>query len=216
MKGNLDWQGSVMRSSFAPMGLLHKVVGLQCDCDCEEDDEPTEKENDGDRREIVVCEFREASELWEQGEEGQNFKSLLRSSASEHGINKIVGLSCGSLCLPNNEHVTKQTVILLAVRNWLKEANEHQDISCFIQDPMNTPLDKEVLGDIGFEMIDDPRGWLEIDERSVVLSVASNVPVKSIVADTARPAIVIWDRVPDHDQKSLVPLDLLKILNDIS
>lgn len=202
MKGDLDWQGSVMRSAYSPMGLLHKVVGIQCECDCEEATESTEEVNEIDQREKVVREFREASELWEKSEEGQNFKTLLRSSASEHGIKNIVGLSCGSLCLPNNKNVTEQTAILLAVKNWLEETSEEQDISCFIQDPMNTPLDKEVLSDIGFEMVDDPRGWLEINERSVVLSVGSNVPVKSIVADTARPAIVIWDRVPDRDVRS--------------
>jgi hypothetical protein len=67
---------------------------------------------------------------------------------------------------------------------------------------MNTSVDREVLTDIGFEMIDDPRGWLEIDERSVVLSVAPNVPVKEIIADTARPAVVIWNRVPNEDTDS--------------
>lgn len=67
---------------------------------------------------------------------------------------------------------------------------------------MNTSVDRDVLADIGFEMIDDPRGWLEIDERSVVLSVAPNVPVKEIIADTARPAIVIWSRVKNDDKDS--------------
>lgn len=67
---------------------------------------------------------------------------------------------------------------------------------------MNTSVDREVLVDIGFEMIDDPRGWLETDERSVVCSVAPNVPVKEIVADTARPAIVIWNRVNNDDKVS--------------
>lgn len=65
---------------------------------------------------------------------------------------------------------------------------------------MNTSVDREILADSGFEMIDDPRGWLGVDERSVVLSVAPNVPVKEIVADTARPAIVVWNRVHDEDK----------------
>jgi hypothetical protein len=88
------------------------------------------------------------------------------------------------------------------VRKWLKEEDQNGDISCYMQDPMNTSVDREVLADIGFEMIDDPRGWLEIDERSVVLSVAPNVPVKEIVADIARPAAVIWNRVNNEDKDS--------------
>lgn len=65
---------------------------------------------------------------------------------------------------------------------------------------MNTSVDREMLADVGFEVIDDPRGWLEVDEQSVVLSISPNVPVKEIIADIARPAVVIWDRVESEDK----------------
>jgi hypothetical protein len=125
----------------------------------------------------------------------------LSSEISSHDINKIVRLACGSLALLNNERAANQTALLVTVRKWLKERNQTDDIFCYMQDLMNTSVDREVLADIGFEMIDDPRGWLEIDERSVVLSVSPNVPVKEIIADTARPAIVIWNRVKNDDNK---------------
>jgi hypothetical protein len=153
-------------------------------------------------REMVAKDFREKSQAWEESETCQRLKSILSSEVSSHDINKIVGLACGSLALPNNECAANQTALLVTVRKWLKERNQNDDIFCYMQDPMNTPVDREVLADIGFEMIDDPRGWIEIDERSVVLSVSPNVPVKEIIADTARPAIVIWNRVKNDDKDS--------------
>jgi hypothetical protein len=153
-------------------------------------------------REMVAKDFREKSHAWEESESCQRFKSILSSEVNSHDINKIVGLACGSLALPNNECAANQTALLVTVRKWLKERNQNDDIFCYMQDPMNTSVDREILADIGFEMIDDPRGWLEIDERSVVLSVFPNVPVKEIIADTARPAIVIWNRVKSDDKHS--------------
>jgi hypothetical protein len=151
-------------------------------------------------REVVAQNFRKKSLAWEESETCKNFKSTLSSFASGHDINKIVGLACGSLALPNNDSAASQTSLLVTVRSWLKEKNQDKNVFCYIQDPMNTPVDKEVLADVGFEMIDDPRGWLEVDERSVVLSVAPNVPVKEIIADIARPAILIWYRVKDQEK----------------
>ena len=153
-------------------------------------------------RETVAKDFREKSQAWEESETCRRFKSILSSEASSHDINKIVGLACGSLALPNNERTAKQTALLVTARKWLKERNQDDDILCYMQDPMNTSVDREVLADIGFEMIDDPHGWLEIDERSIVLSVAPNVPVKEIIANIARPAIVIWNRVKNDDRES--------------
>jgi hypothetical protein len=154
-----------------------------------------------EEREVVIQDFREKSLAWEASDTCKNFKSTLSSFARGHDINKIIGLACGSLALPNNDSAVSQTALLVTVRNWLEERDQNKNVSCYIQDPMNTPVDKEVLADIGFEMIDDPRGWLEVDERSVVLSVAPNVPIKEIVADIARPAILIWYRVEDEERE---------------
>jgi hypothetical protein len=150
----------------------------------------------------VIEDFREKSLAWEESEACKNFKSILSSFAGGHDINKIVGLACGSLALPQNDHAAFQTAMLVTVRSWLKERDQNKDVPCYIQDPMNTPIDQKVLAGIKFEMIDDPRGWLEVDECSVVLSVAPNVPVKEIIADTARPAVLIWYRVENEEQQN--------------
>ncbi|KAJ5558339.1 hypothetical protein N7535_008552 [Penicillium sp. DV-2018c] len=151
------------------------------------------------KKEDVARDFDEKRKTWEESETCKKFIELLTSSAGSHEINKVVGLACGSLSLPNNEHAATQHAMLVSVRDWLKSRDEKREVECYIQDPMNTAVDREVLADVGFEVIDDPRGWLVVDEKSVVLSIAPNVPVKEIIADIARPAVVIWYRVAEDD-----------------
>lgn len=197
----MKWYG-VGDTAYEPLSLAFRICRLDPNSKTRETI-PDDLEDTKDR-ETVTKDFQEKSQTWEESESCARLKSILSSKVSGHDINKIVGLACGSLALPNNEQAANQTALLVTVRNWLKDRGGEQknDISCYIQDPMNTSVDREVLEDIGFEIIDDPRGWLEVDERSVVLSVAPNVPVKEIIADTARPAVVIWNRVGDEDTES--------------
>lgn len=197
LKKSLDWYG-IEDSAYEPLCLMYRL----CQIDPSSKTKEIIPDEDIQDHEMVAKDFREKSQAWEESEACQRFRSILSSEVSSHDINKIVGLACGSLSLPNNQRAADQTALLVTVRKWLKERDQNNDIFCYIQDPMNTSVDREVLADIGFEMIDDPRGWLEIDERSVVLSVAPNVPVKEIIADTARPAIVIWNRVKDENKDS--------------
>ncbi|KAJ5094948.1 hypothetical protein N7532_007239 [Penicillium argentinense] len=200
LKKSLDWYG-VVDSAYEPLCLMYRICQIDSGSKTKEII-PYKDTRDCD---TVARDFREKIQAWEESETCRRFQSILSSEVSSHDIKKIVGLACGSLALPNNEHAAYQTALLVTVRKWLKERDQNEDIFCYMQDPMNTSVDREVLADIGFEMIDDPRGWLEIDERSVVLSVAPNVPVKEIIADTARPAIVIWNRVKNDDKDSTDP-----------
>ncbi len=44
------------------------------------------------------------------------------------------------------------------------------------------------------KVLDHPiSGFLEVDEASVVVSIAPNVPVKQIVSDISTPAMILWN-----------------------
>ena len=66
---------------------------------------------------------------------------------------------------------------------------------CLAQDPGRTENDISVLKRNGMSILPDPRGFLEVDDTSVVISMGPDAPVRQIVMDVARPAIMIWDRV---------------------
>lgn len=145
--------------------------------------------------------FEEQIRMWQESEMCRRVVQILESSVSGHGIEKIVAVSLASIS-NNYEHRSAfQHAFVLTLREWLLARQE--SICCYAQDPVYNDVDKIVLGEHGIEVIDDPRAWLELDNRSILFSCASNVPVKEIVADIARPAVVIWERVKetDHDVK---------------
>ncbi|KAJ5702666.1 hypothetical protein N7488_010214 [Penicillium malachiteum] len=200
--GNLDHNTTEVPDwAYASISLIHRV-------DRPDNESETRKwipTTPIGEREDVARDFQETLQAWEKSETCENFKSTLCSVVSGHEIDNIIGFACGSIALEGNEQCAVQTAVLLTVRNWLKERDEDRRIPCYLQDPMNTDIDREVLADWDVEILDDPRGWLKVDERSVVLSVAPNVPVREIIADIARPAILIWFKVPDKDESSTDP-----------
>jgi hypothetical protein len=91
-----------------------------------------------------------------------------------------------------------QYALLLTIQKLLQEADQiHSKIPCYAQDPVYTDPDKIVLKESGIEVVEDPRGSLEMDDDSIVFSCAPNVPVKQIVTDIARRVILIWCRVQE-------------------
>jgi SRR1 domain len=65
------------------------------------------------------------------------------------------------------------------------------------QDPIYSLVAKRLLKEEGIEVVGG-RGSLaftHVDENTLVFSCNSNIPVKQVVADIAKPAAMIWNRV---------------------
>ncbi|OIW24780.1 hypothetical protein CONLIGDRAFT_636900 [Coniochaeta ligniaria NRRL 30616] len=64
------------------------------------------------------------------------------------------------------------------------------------QDPMYSDETKNMLRELGFEVIGDhgAGGFAELDDESIVFSAFAKAPVKQIIADLARPALIICAR----------------------
>ncbi|KAK3292441.1 uncharacterized protein B0H64DRAFT_228647 [Chaetomium fimeti] len=153
--------------------------------------------------------FEQAKQSLEGSELFAQFKSTLASVTIPPGINKIVALGCSTMAWPNEARAMTsmtQHILALTIRDFLASGyateapgESRPEIKCYAQDPMYTPTDEQVLGEAGFTLVDDPRAFLEIDEASVVISVYPDIPVRQIVADIARPAVMIWNRPRDPD-----------------
>ncbi|KAJ5817588.1 hypothetical protein N7447_007596 [Penicillium robsamsonii] len=161
-------------------------------------------------REMVAKMFHDKTQEWKESPACEKFKTILSSSAKNHEIDKIVTFALGTMshqCFNENGSLETsagwssalQHALLVTVMEWLKERDHKEKVLCYSQDPAYTEVDKKILDEEGIEVIDDPRGWLEVDEHSVVLSIAPNVPVKEIITDIARPAVIIWCRVEFYD-----------------
>jgi hypothetical protein len=147
--------------------------------------------------------FKRKCVSWEESVTRANFEEILKE-AEGHKINNVVGLACGSLSRPYRYNSAVQHALLITVKNWLETNGlDEKELSCYAQDPEYTDVDRRILHDVGFQVVDDPDGFLKVDEQSIVLSIAANIPVKHIIADIARPAIVIWLEVEETNNDRL-------------
>ncbi|CAG9983969.1 unnamed protein product [Clonostachys byssicola] len=67
-------------------------------------------------------------------------------------------------------------------------------LKVYTQDPEYTDADKQVLRDLGIEVVGGAGalGFTYVDSDALVFSIAPNIPVRQIVADIARPAAMVW------------------------
>lgn len=145
--------------------------------------------------------FQEQIQIWNETDMRNKVAHILNTSAGGHDVNKIVAIALAPISTDDRNRSAFQHALVLTLKEWLQF--RQKPFSCYAQDSDYQSVDKVVLGQHGIEVIDDPRAWLEIDERSILFSCAPNVPVKEIVADIARPAVVIWEPVgyDDYDVK---------------
>jgi hypothetical protein len=140
---------------------------------------------------------------WEASKACHRLRSAHESTPLPR-ITKIVAFANSTMAVADTlcPRSSQQHALILTLREILSRrlTTGQPEIRCFAQDPVYGEGDKEVLGRVGIAVLDDPRGFLEVDDETVVLSFCPNIPVRQIVADIARPAVMIWGRVGDEDE----------------
>lgn len=136
---------------------------------------------------------------WEASKQCEELRLLL-GSADIPPVQKIVAFACSTMTWDDEarHRSTVQHTLILTIRDCLAKRRQFSNpstVKCFVQDPLYTSTDRQVLGDQGITVLDDPNGFLEIDEETIVLSHAPDIPVRQITADITRPAMMIWDKV---------------------
>ncbi|KAJ5160127.1 uncharacterized protein N7482_007131 [Penicillium canariense] len=198
LKHRLWWTGLPGRPPFCSLTIQHPSLEFKAGSNEPVVHWPTQP------REEVAQAFQGHFQDWQETEVCQQLKQVLHRHAATHRITKVVGLALSAMSIRVDDCPRSyiQHALLLTLRNWLAE-RDGTEVTCYAQDPGYRSVDKEVLRAHNIQVIDDPQAWLEIDDQSVVFSVAPNVPVKEIVADIARPGIIIWERVgfEDADQE---------------
>ncbi|KAG6364190.1 hypothetical protein INS49_005788 [Diaporthe citri] len=139
---------------------------------------------------------------WINSEECKRITAALMASTIPGKITKVIAFACCTLsgCEAVQARSIKQHALILTIKNVLQSLTVDGDIKCYAQDPVCTDADRAVLEGEGIHVLEDPHGFLEIDDSSVVISFSSNVPVRQIVADVARPAIMLWNRVKSEGE----------------
>lgn len=153
--------------------------------------------------------FEANFEQWEQSDTCKQLEqSILPHLLRLSGIDKIIGFGLGYIT--GREYTgdvdsrkdgpcTQHALMITLARYLEREAG--CVIKCYAQDPAYSDTCKAVLGARGVEILEPENGFLLVDEKTVVLSFSPNIPVRQVVADLARPAIMIWDRILVPEQR---------------
>ncbi|KAK0720951.1 hypothetical protein B0H67DRAFT_644143 [Lasiosphaeris hirsuta] len=132
----------------------------------------------------MLANFVRDRQTWRNTDHFRHLAATLAAITPPPNINKIIAFGCGTL-----EHKDKR--IRLAQRS------NSGVISCWAQNPAYPRADKEILEGFGYKLVQDPVGFIKVDEHSVVVSIRPDVPVRQIVADIAEPAVMVWEGVPN-------------------
>lgn len=173
--------------AYCSMRVMH-VVGERSTLDGREHIAPGEP-----REKVEEC-FDTGRDMWTMSPECAELKRLISQATSTNRASKAIGLTLGSLTRGWHEdklrhRTTVQHAMLMTIRDVL---GEQSDVPCYIQDPAYTHTDIDILNEAGFTVLSDPNGLLEIDETSVVVSIAPDFPVKEVLVDLAKPAVIMW------------------------
>lgn len=142
--------------------------------------------------------FETNKQAWATHEVPGQLRSILSSKPLNH-INKIVTFACTTMALTDQEswsiRSTYQHALITTFRDDLSELQQTQHpIQCYAQDPGYTDIDRDILQNSCVTILDNPQGVLEVTDSTAVLSFGAEVPVRQIIADIARPTMLIWDR----------------------
>jgi hypothetical protein len=144
--------------------------------------------------------FNKQREVWQTSEACEALQKQLATMGLSSPINKIVCFGLGTLGRLNTRSAARSHTQHAAVRTMVRalkarQANSTEQIRCFAQDPAYDEVDIALLRSIGITPLDDPKGFLAVDESTLVFCVSPNVPVKQIIADVQWPAAMIWNTV---------------------
>ncbi|KAE9368094.1 hypothetical protein N431DRAFT_561865 [Stipitochalara longipes BDJ] len=155
--------------------------------------------------------FKSNQQQWEESEQCKQLTSIVQSINISVDIQQIVAFACGSIRHDSEQQTPQssfQHALVITLRNILSKKQEDLGrISCYAQDPAYSEVDMLILRENGITVLDDPEGFLKVDDSTLVISCAAQVPVKQITLDLARPAAMIWDRIKEHDLSGLLWAD---------
>lgn len=119
---------------------------------------------------------------------------------------KIVGFGCGTVPVPSILSMVRstdsvQTALMGMFRDRLRAENGY-DVPCFVQDRGYQNIGMEAHPMEIVQILDDPGGFLQVDETTIVIAIRPDIPVRQIITDIARPAVMIWRPIDNFDPET--------------
>lgn len=152
--------------------------------------------------------FQSYRDTWLQSSTCSNLSRILESAKSIMTVDKVGGLSIRlnfekrpERGYRNAESCTNtQHAAALTIADILNKSPSTFPI--LAQDPEYCDLDEQLVSKLGITIVEDPKGFLAVDDKTSVISVACNVPQNQIIADLARPAGILWNTIEEEESEA--------------
>ncbi|GAP87467.2 putative SRR1 like protein [Rosellinia necatrix] len=149
--------------------------------------------------------YQAIEQQWKTSQHYTQLQEILTAIEIPFTLTKVIALALGPLIVRSQinkgrflQHALVSALHSILVHRGILSASSEK----YVQDPGYTQRDKDVIHSAGLTVLNDPEALLELDESSVLVSIAADIPVGDIVADICRPGIIIWD---DRDREGLYP-----------
>jgi hypothetical protein len=161
--------------------------------------------------------WSEAVENWETAKPWRNIEMSIQQTFENipnknlPPINKIIAFEIGSVWrqYANNkpyehryegvEDRVSQHALIRAIGVYLRQRTGNKVQTC-VQDPTYTAEDLPFLQHLGLEQLEEPAGFTNFDQHTLVYSVNAGIPVMQIIADMERtPAMIFWREAVEHN-----------------
>ncbi|KAI0534025.1 hypothetical protein GGR58DRAFT_484392 [Xylaria digitata] len=144
--------------------------------------------------------FYEIERKWKMSEYYEQLQAALAAVKTPLVLDKVIGVALGPLIIGTRVHrrsIIQHALISVICSILLQHGVLSASSKHYVQDPIYTQREKDVLCLAGFTVLDDPQAFLMLDNSSVLVSIGPDILVKQIVADICRPGIIIWLRKYD-------------------
>ncbi|KAI0903238.1 hypothetical protein F4823DRAFT_636475 [Ustulina deusta] len=184
----------IPETAYLPMGI--------CDCVTEIGDAILEDGSPVPSTEEVLDVFRDRERQWKTSQHHEQLQAALSAVKTPLVLDKVIAVALGPLVV--GSQIGDKSMVQHALISAIYSSLHQQGILLasskrYVQDPAYTPLDKSVLSSVDLTVVDDPQAFLLLDDSSILVAIAPDIPVKQIVADICRPGIIIWDTDWDSD-----------------
>ncbi|TVY43639.1 hypothetical protein LSUB1_G000997 [Lachnellula subtilissima] len=157
-------------------------------------------------------EMREEFTYWKKSWETDNASAELKKALEGKGgsgVKKCVVLGLGSLQSARREGRRASFTQLAALETLLSliglspGAICREKIPVVFQEPHFTDTDKQLLRELGYEVVEDPKAFGEIEENSLVYAIHCYADVYKKVSEQKRPAVFIGTDVENFGRFAL-------------
>ncbi|KAI1753197.1 hypothetical protein F4782DRAFT_498663 [Xylaria castorea] len=135
--------------------------------------------------------FARVTQEFEDSDEAAAITDLIHTHLSGCTVNKIIAFGLGrigsSALQTFYEHAAARVV-----RRAVQDVSSAPQIALLVQDPFYTDVCKKVVQEFDFDVIEGfgAKGFSLLDDNTVVLAHNPSFPLREIIADLARPALI--------------------------